>query len=242
MTIFREAADTKRAKRCHRVSMAANCTLLAAWLTACASPQYNYSPNLENFSIPAVGSINTVAVGENLLAQGVSATSEAIFVAKEISIDHLHRIPAGHYLKTGSDKKYETFHPLPVERNHRYNNKIFALLAPINSPKLCAANSLGAMRCKKTSEITRKYITIDTEKTFQQTLIYNGRINNEIKISYRESAKGFARPAFGNDATYDTTISPIIAYKGARIEVIQADNEKITYKVLSNFVDSDQRQ
>lgn len=70
---------------------------------------------------------------------------------------------------------------------------------------------------------------------FQQTLIYSGRIGSKIKISYREFSSNMARGAFTNDAEYDLSTSNIIAYKGARLEVIEADNEKIRFKVLSNF-------
>jgi hypothetical protein len=44
-----------------------------------------------------------------------------------------------------------------------------------------------------------------------------------------------ARPAFGNDVEYDLSIDNIIAYKGAEIKVIEANNKKITYIVNKNF-------
>ena len=242
MTIFREAADTKQAKRCHRVSMAASCTLLAAWLTACASPQYNYSPNLENFSIPAVGSIKTITVGESLLMQGLKTEADAIHVAAPVTVDRFHVITEGRYLKQGEDEKYSTYKATPIGSNNASQKYFTAILIPHDTTKICVTNAIGAVKCSSTPPVTRIKVTLQSNRSYQQTLIYNGRIGNEIKISYRESASGLARTAFSNEATYDATISPFIAYKGARIEVTQADNEKITYKVLSNFVDSDQNQ
>lgn len=70
---------------------------------------------------------------------------------------------------------------------------------------------------------------------FQQTLIYSGRVGDKIRISYREFANSLARDAFTNEAEYDLSASNIIAYKGARLEVIEADNEKIRFRVISNF-------
>ena len=44
-----------------------------------------------------------------------------------------------------------------------------------------------------------------------------------------------ARSAFNNDVEYDLNDSRQIGYKGALIDVLEADNQKIKYKVLKNF-------
>jgi hypothetical protein len=44
-----------------------------------------------------------------------------------------------------------------------------------------------------------------------------------------------ARPAFNNDVEYDLNESKQIGYKGALLDVIDANNQNITYKVLKNF-------
>jgi len=41
--------------------------------------------------------------------------------------------------------------------------------------------------------------------------------------------------AFNNDVDYDLNESKVIGYKGARIEIIEATNELIKYRVLKNF-------
>ena len=71
--------------------------------------------------------------------------------------------------------------------------------------------------------------------SFQQTLLYSGRVGDKLRISYREFSNNVARPAFNNDVEYDFSTSKTIAYKGAMIEVIDADNTSITYKVIRNF-------
>jgi hypothetical protein len=71
--------------------------------------------------------------------------------------------------------------------------------------------------------------------SFQQTLIYSGRVGDKIKFGYREFSNNLARPAFNNDVEYDLSTSNIIGYKGAQIEVISSDNSGIKYKVLKNF-------
>ena len=70
---------------------------------------------------------------------------------------------------------------------------------------------------------------------FQQTLLYSGRIGNKINISYREFSNNVARPAFNNDVEYDLGESMTIGYKGAEIEIIEATNRMIKYRVIRNF-------
>ena len=73
------------------------------------------------------------------------------------------------------------------------------------------------------------------DRGFQQTLIYSGRVGDKVRITYREFSQGMVRGAFSNDVEYDLSVSNIIRYKGAEMEILSADNMKISYKVLKNF-------
>jgi len=44
-----------------------------------------------------------------------------------------------------------------------------------------------------------------------------------------------ARPAYQQDLQYDLAESSVIGFKGIRMEVLQASNTNIKYKLLSNF-------
>ncbi len=73
------------------------------------------------------------------------------------------------------------------------------------------------------------------QDSFQQTLIYNGRVGSKINIGYREFSNNTARPAFNNNVEYDLNESPNIAYKGAELAIIEATNQHIKFKLLRNF-------
>jgi len=74
-----------------------------------------------------------------------------------------------------------------------------------------------------------------SENAFQQTLVYNGGSGNTVKIGYREFKDDTARAAFSNEIEYDISKSRVIAYKHAKLEIIEADNTHVRYRVLSNF-------
>lgn len=70
---------------------------------------------------------------------------------------------------------------------------------------------------------------------FIQEFIYNGKVDNNIKFIYREFSGDMIRPAFNQSVQYDYNDSKFISFKGLNIEIIEANNQRIKYKMLSNF-------
>lgn len=73
--------------------------------------------------------------------------------------------------------------------------------------------------------------------SFKYVALYQGRIGNIIKISFREFKDNLARPAFTQDIDYelDKDGTVLIGFKGLRIQVLNASNLDITYKVLADY-------
>jgi hypothetical protein len=71
--------------------------------------------------------------------------------------------------------------------------------------------------------------------SFEQELVYNGRAGDVLKFLYREFLSDTARPPFTQEVQYDLKAGNTIGFKSARIEVIDATNTSITYRVLAHF-------
>jgi len=89
-------------------------------------------------------------------------------------------------------------------------------------------------------EIDKQYVETETKVTtvstnFIQEIIYNGKVSNDLKFIYREFESELIRPAYTQEVQYDANESKIIRFKDLQIEIIKADNQKITYKLISNF-------
>ena len=69
---------------------------------------------------------------------------------------------------------------------------------------------------------------------FRKELLYTGRSGSTIEVSYREFRGGLAAPAFFQSLKYDLSESRVIRFQRFTIEVIRADNQTITYKILSD--------
>lgn len=113
-------------------------------------------------------------------------------------------------------------------------NDALSLRASKETQELCADRPLGRV-CDTEHGFRRTTKPIIGENDFQQTLLYSGRVGNRVKIGYREFSGSVARPAFSNEVEYDLDTSRTITYRGAKIEIIDADNQRIRYRVLANF-------
>jgi len=76
---------------------------------------------------------------------------------------------------------------------------------------------------------------VSSQTNFVQELIYNGRSGDTLKFIYRELSDHMLRAAFSQEVQYDLSQSAEIGFKNVRIEVIEASNTSITYRMLSNF-------
>ena len=68
-------------------------------------------------------------------------------------------------------------------------------------------------------------------------ILYSGFSQGTLRATYREFIHGMARSDFTQEATYDFTpgTPSTISFKGAQIEVLDANNNEIRYRVLRGF-------
>lgn len=209
-------------------------------LNGCATPDYNYHAELSEISEPALNSINTAYVGDTLLKQGRYSEHDAIYLSNMTEVSWSYDLHPGFYLKQGEDDNSETYLPSNIpDGGHVVKAALaddwLAVMVYKNKPTICVITVFNASVCNDNANFQRTKKPILTSNSFQQTLIYSGKVGNKINIGYRELSNNVARPAFNNDVEYDLDASNIIGYKGSKIEVIEANNEMIKYKVLKNF-------
>lgn len=73
-----------------------------------------------------------------------------------------------------------------------------------------------------------------TEDFVRKELIYSGKSGSTIDISYREYRGGLAAPAFFQNLKYDLSESNTLKFQNFVIEIYKADNQEITYRILSD--------
>ncbi|AWW75862.1 hypothetical protein CD351_05692 [Erythrobacter sp. KY5] len=225
-------------------------TLCMLSIVGCTTIQTNYVPETRQISFPQIGSEQTASIGEEMVKQGTATTTNGAVTNRENNIRGVVLSP-GFYPQIGEDENYiyTTFggagSPSEFGRVITTGNLFGSNVLPQsirfakNKQETCAVgpSTYGITSANCDSEFSYRFEKrpIVSANNFQQTLIYSGRVGNRIRISYREFSGSTARPAFSNEAEYDLSESEFIAYRGARLRVLNANNESITYVVESNF-------
>ena len=217
-------------------------------LSGCATVKNNYVPQTEQISFPALNTIRTVSLGEPLLQQGTATTTKGVYLTQENNI-HGHVLSPGFYPQSGEDDEYVyttfDFRRTTTDIGFVTPAGLTGGIYPVglrfakNRQESCAvvAGVYGISQASCDTEHGFQFVErpMLSANDFQQTLIYSGRVGSRVRISYREASGNVARPDFANEAEYDLSVSDTIAYRGARLRVISADNERIEYQVLANF-------
>jgi hypothetical protein len=212
-------------------------------LTACATPKHNYQAATTNISEPPLNSINTKQVGDEMLKQGKFREHDALYVTSQLKPHWAYTVFPGYYLKSGEDESNEHYRIGGAGEESGYIEKAAladsykSLLLKKDTGVLCVVTVFNATACFNniTDGFEKVKKPITTQDTIQRTLIYSGKSGNKINVGYREFSGNIARPAFSNNVEYDLEESKQIGYKGALLEIIEATNTFIKYKVLSNF-------
>lgn len=191
--------------------------MLSVSLGACVTQR-----EARELSYPAVDSVAHAFVGEPMLEQGYGFLVDKIEItdASELVGTNINGI----YTVTASTPDGDTLSGEQYLHLNKHTNMacFYGAFKPTTD-------------CTKVSYKQSSTVDFANSYRMQRTLIYSGRIGNRVKLGYREFINGFARDAFSNEAEYDINESKQIGYKKALIEVIDASNTQITYKVLRNF-------
>lgn len=220
-------------------------SLTAILTTACATPNYNYVPDVKYISRPDIGVKTTAAVGDEMLVQGNLSAKDGISLSSAEKVS-MYSFSPGFYPQVGDDEK-NTYYSFAVGDGKTPisglgSAKRGVLADPLQSiavskedSKFCAVTAYNIKTCKKDISFRKDNRSNESLDSFQQTLIYSGRVGNKINIGYREFSGDRARPAYNNDVEYDLNADKVIAYKGADIQILSANNKEITYIVNKNF-------
>lgn len=214
--------------------------LLSAYilLTSC-SVQMPMQPSVKIVDIENT-KLNTTfskEIGETLIEQGLKCESEAILV---------ENVPQ---TKTYKDLKYKNGDIVPItviyrgyklysDDKNRIASKGIAVSIKYGYAfpyKFTSVGDFQIIMDKQQIKYKNTEYEVGCDKSFKRQFIFNGKVGNSLKFTYREFLNDFARPAFNQDLQYDLTESNVIGFRGLRIEVLKANNTTIEYKVLNLF-------
>ena len=190
----------------------------------------------EDVSIPTLSKESTAYLGEKMLMQARGYYANCVTVGG--ASGYQSTIKAGKFCQRDTRRNYfysEDQQAVAAKGGFgeivSYTNYVQYDAA---SNEVCAS----PLSCYNSTEMSISY----TENEFvvqtnylQQSIEYNGRSGSVLNFTYREFSGGLARDAFTTDFKMDLNEGNEIGYKGSRMTIHEATNNKITYTVTKNF-------
>ena len=219
-------------------------------LSGCATSRNMISPMMKIVDLPPKNQIATAELGDTLVQKGKLFTYQALELSNDVSagdgfIMYKLTVPAGlliqrqedddwKYYYSGQFKKYSVLEgALPSVGGLKISKKnfrdifIFMEGVPMNTLR---PNPQPVYIFKDEKAVD--------QPSFEQQLIYNGKIGNQVKFLYRELTNDMMRGPFSQEIQYDLNESKIVGFKGCRIEILEATNTQLKYRVLESFPDT----
>jgi len=196
-------------------------------------------------NVPQIGVKNEVYLGDRMLIQRTGEYRECIvpksnYEQTMIGGWKFYVKANAPICKKDADAKYHkpnydahiagNGNPTPGEIVFKKNKK--------GKMDLCWTINGWTQKCIKNLEedaVENKVVFIYQPNTFQQSIEYAGRNDNNLKFTYSEFTDGFARQAYTREFQIDFSKGDVTAYKGAIIKIHDATNINIVYEVIRNF-------
>ncbi len=210
-------------------------------LLSCGTSFNSINPNLTESTKPELNTNYKIEVGESLIERELGLSYDAIILKEDVIPESYYvnkRFKSGEKLiKVGETVDYYLYKEVKF-LNQSYNNFGVALKKG-NKENMMFSNSdrnkYKLLKVKSEINFESEKYKISNDDYFKQEFIYNGKVGSGIKFIYREYINNTARPAFQQDLQYDLNESNIIGFKGLRIEIVNASNTNIEYKIISSF-------
>ena len=180
--------------------------------------------------LPKLNEVSTVSLGDRMMHESFGWNVDCITpkVTKRFSgfNDELQAYQklCGNSIGTNSFKSVndEVYHVVEVSKQDGTSD-----FCALGFPTFCI-NYIN-------NELIRSIELKSAMNSLQQSIEYMGRDGNSVKFVYSEFMDGMARSAFTREFVVDLTKGNTLNFKGGEVEIINATNTTIEYKVNNYF-------
>lgn len=201
----------------------------------------NRKKGLQIIYLPSLNTISHKEVGESIFEKinQFNFNTYRVPINQEVSLHPIDEYGEKDNIKLKFDKNY-TLMKWPEKDYKTICQDNFCLIDKNNN------NSFTHYAIEEESKLylldqAIKYKAIEnikyTEDSFKYQALYQGKVANKIRISFREFKDDMLRVAFTQDIEYELNANKptIIGFKGLRIKIINATNLNITYSVIKDY-------
>lgn len=210
----------------------------------CSTPKQHIAPDMRIVDVPPLGQDRISELGDTLVRKGRIWTYDGISLENTVTgggfpFKKLTLRP-GNLKATMYDDEWIYYTTEKLEVSDTMIGTLFQMggLAIRKAADKDIKIHMGAQHLftPEPKPILKNMQITDIDRpSFSQELIYNGRVGDTLKFLYREFSSDHIRAPFSQDVQYDLKDGKIIGFKGVRIEVLEATNIRMKYRVLSSF-------
>lgn len=200
-------------------------------ISCVTTPQYVLEePKIRIESFPKIGEIHKKELGNSLVSEYYVEQAEFIV---------LNEIPSARAFNINLKESKFKFQGYDKMGRLYYNSPTSGVLLMPNNELMAInytlSNRFAKYKLKEQVDFELVYEDIESDKNFVQEFLYNGKSGNTLKFSYREFNNDLIRPAFTQELQYDISESDTIGFKSLRIQILNATNTEVEYRLLHSF-------
>lgn len=233
--------------------------IMSIMTTACGPKINSIPPTIEIIKEPKEESISIAELGDTVVKKYIAYTYDGIILFNDINgggnnpLSIQVNIPKGELTLDYESKNWLYFTaknvtyiepligPLPTIGGIKIKKIDYSIQSEKQSPssfKIWGKYHINTFDCNIEPQYRYKKVEKLDETLFKQELIYNGRVNNNPRFIYRELSENRLRDSFTQEIQYDISKDSTIGFKGLRLDIIEASNTSIKYKLIKNFPDT----
>lgn len=221
---------------------------IAALVGACTSTQ-SLLPGLVSVDRPMRGETVVAELGDIVLERAQSRRYDAILLENEVTWFDLYGfrqfvMRPGRLVAREADEDFTYYFSDQLTSREALSGAVASAPGGICIRK-SAANYVRAFSargvCGVTPDQRPSFTPLSVPEAhahnYRRELIYGGRSGSVLSFLYRELSGDQPYPTLSLDFHVDLADGPVFGLRGARIEVVDATNAKLTYRVVSSFAE-----
>lgn len=223
-------------------------TTLSVLLGACASVS-PLSPSRAAIDSPAIGQTTVAELGGVVVERGQSSRYDGLMLDNEISWFDLFRLrkfvlESGPLVAREADETFVYYYSEKLS----YRDLASGIGSPVtgglcirkddpHQARAFVVKGVCGVVPDQRPRFTRLSFPDARAQNLRRELIYGGRSGSSLSFVYRELNDDRPTPTFSMDFRVDLSEGMTFGFRGARIEVVDASNVALTYRVVETFAD-----
>ncbi len=197
---------------------------------------------------PDVGNIAEKSLGETLIITSNKIIEKQVRISEVFTRCVIDGFDANFYIKSGNlrldresveGKFYKSTQPIRLTlQGTSYQAEGGIYISKNNEQFIYQTTASGVTRIfllDPQIKVTYEDHTEITNESFKQEFVYLGVVKGVATFMYREFIDSVARPAFSQEVKYDLNVDKTIRFKSLELQILEATNSRIKYKVIHPF-------